>query len=246
MDDAARATGGHAYYDNNGLDLIAEHWVHNNGDFYTLTYSPSNFKMNNKWHKVRIKLDAVGPKYSLSYRRGYFADNTIEGKHPSKKWRRRLLASGGTVDQQDLDKKPIIFEAEIKPASEMPPGPVVANASSSGKLKRGTLAYVIRYELPARSFATRVVNGKTEIVLGVGVIAFKRDGSKDAGLADRIAISVNPDKLRLHPGFVIPVDQRIYLHKGQSYLYLAAWDMNSGRLGTLQIPLQVAEPGKAR
>jgi hypothetical protein len=50
--------------------------------------------------------------------------------------------------------------------------------------------------------------------------------------------------LRLHPKALIPVDQQINLHKGQKYLYLAVWDMTSGRLGTLQIPLKVVPESK--
>jgi len=242
MNDAAQATGGHAYYNNNGLDLIAEHWLHDSGDFYTLTYSPSDFAMNNKWHKVRIQLNHNGPKYFLSYRRGYFADGSITEKHPSNKWRTQLLADGGAVERRDLRRKPIIFQVEIKPASEISSGPIVAGVSPSVKPKRGTIPYAIHYELPARSFTTKVVNGKTEMEFGIGVIAFKGDGSKDAGLASRITLAVSPDKLRQNPDFKIPVDQRINLHKGQSYLYLATWDMNSGRLGTLQVPLHVAAP----
>lgn len=240
MSDAARATGGHAYYDNNGLDLIAEHWLRDSGDFYTLSYSPSDFAMNNKWHTVKIQLNHDGPKYFLSYRRGYFADGSITGKHPSSKWRTQLLANGSAVERRDLRREPIIFQVEIKPASEISSGPIVAGVSPSVKPKRGTIPYVIHYELPARSFTTQVVNGKTEMVFGIGVIALKWDGSRDAGLAARIRITVNPDRLREQPGFRIPVDQRINLHKGQSYLYLAAWDMNSGRLGTLQVPVRVA------
>jgi VWFA-related protein len=246
MNDAAQATGGHAYYDNNGLDLIAEHWLRDSGDFYTLSYSPSDFAMNNKWHKVRIQLNHNGPKYFLSYRRGYFADGSITGKRPSGKWRTRLLANGGTIKLRDQQRKPIIFQVEIKPASEISSGPIVAGVSPSARPKRGTIPYVIHYELPASSFATNVVDGKTEIVFGVGVIAFKGDGSKDAGLASRVTLTVNPSKLRENPDFKIPVDQRINLHKGQSYLYLAAWDMNSRRLGTLQVPLRVIAPETAR
>jgi VWFA-related protein len=242
MNDAARATGGHAYYNNNGLDLIAEHWLRDSGDFYTMSYSPSDFAMNNKWHKVKIQLNHSGPKYFLSYRRGYFADGSIAGKHPSSKWRTQLLADGSAVERHDLRRIPIIFQVEIKPASEIPPGAIVAGVSPSVKPKRGTIPYMIHYELPARSFATNVINGKTEIVLGVGVISFKRDGSRDSALAARITITVNPDKLRQQPDLKIPVDQRINLHKGQSYLYLATWDMNSGRIGTLQVPLRVSAP----
>lgn len=244
MNDAAQATGGQAYYDNNGLDLIAEHWINHSGDFYTLTYSPSDLKLDNEWHKVTIKLDTDGAEYFLSYRRGYFADGTTAGGHPSGKIRSRLLANGKTVQQPDLQDKPIIFQAEIRPASQMPPGSIAIN-SVPAKPRRGTIPYIIRYQLPVKYFVTNVVDGKTQIVLGVGVLAFKEDGSKDTGIADRVTVKVNPEKLREHPDFLIPLDQYIDLHKGQSYLYLATWDMNSGRLGTLQVPLKVAAPATA-
>jgi hypothetical protein len=32
------------------------------------------------------------------------------------------------------------------------------------------------------------------------------------------------------------------LTKNDEYLYLAVWDMTSGRLGTLQLPLKVLRP----
>lgn len=242
MSDTAEATGGHAYYDNNGLDLIAEHWLKTSGSFYTLTYSPSDFEFNNKWHKVTVTLDTDGRKYYLSYRRGYFADGTNTDGRSSKGLRTRLLADGTSVNRPDIRSVPIIFQAKIEPASQMSPGWLVVGSSKPAKPKRGTIPYVIRYQLPAKSFATNVINGKTQIVLGVGVIAFNQDGSREDGVADRVSLTVNPENLRRNPGIQIPIDQHIDLHKGQSYLYLAAWDMNSGRVGTLQVPVQVAAP----
>ena len=69
--------------------------------------------------------------------------------------------------------------------------------------------------------------------------AFNDAGSAEARLADKLTFAINEDNLRLHPKALIPVDQQINLNKGQKYLYLAVWDMTSGRLGTLQIPLKV-------
>lgn len=37
-------------------------------------------------------------------------------------------------------------------------------------------------------------------------------------------------------------DQRLNLNKDDRYLYLAVWDTTSGRIGTLQIPVQVPKP----
>ena len=39
-------------------------------------------------------------------------------------------------------------------------------------------------------------------------------------------------------------DQLIDLPKGDDYLYLAAWDVTTGRLGILQVALDVSKPRK--
>ena len=238
MNDMAEATGGHAYYDNNGFDQTAAHWLDNSGSFYTLTYSPSELKFDNKWHKVQIRLDTNGPKYYLSYRRGYFADGSMSGREPPGERRTRLLANGDTVSEPDLRSQPIIFQAHVVPASEATGVGTLVPASQT-KPKKGTSPYSIRYLLPAKAFTTSVADGKTQIALGVAVIAFNEDGSKETSLADRATFTFNPDKLRMQPNLLIPVDQQINLRKGQTYLYFAVWDMTSGRLGTLQVPLQV-------
>jgi hypothetical protein len=57
-------------------------------------------------------------------------------------------------------------------------------------------------------------------------------------------MTLNADAVRLHPDVPIGLDQRLNLKKNDEFLYLAVWDMTSGRLGTLQIPVQVPKPGK--
>lgn len=62
---------------------------------------------------------------------------------------------------------------------------------------------------------------------------------------DRIRSTEHEAALRRAPDSHFPIDQRIDLREGQNYLYLAVWDMVSGRLGTLQIPFRAAKPSKA-
>ena len=80
MREIANSTGGTAFYNDNGLDKIAAHWLDNGGSFYTLTYSPKDFRFDNKWHTVKVKLSAELSGYTLSYRRGYFADATTAAR----------------------------------------------------------------------------------------------------------------------------------------------------------------------
>ena len=245
MQDIADSTGGTAFYNNNALDKIAAHWLNNAGSFYTLTYSPKDFRFDNKWHTVKVKLPAEFSGYNLSYRRGYFADATTAARHKEQKPRTLLRSNGDTLSAPDQRSVPIMFQVHVAPASEEPLSSTGAAATSNLKTpEKGTAPYSIHYSLPAADFTIQTVHGKPEVEIGVAVFAFNEEGSAETRLADKLTFAINEDNLRIHPKALIPVDQQINLHKGQKYLYLAVWDMTSGRLGTLQIPLKVAKESK--
>jgi hypothetical protein len=247
MNDIAETTGGHAFYNNNGLDQSAAHWLDSSSSFYTLTYSPRNFRLDNKWHKVRVKVDGDGATYYLSYRRGYFADGSTGSVQQPAKPRMRLLAGGEKMTEPDARSIPIIFQASVLPTSVAPPiSSEIKSATPPAPPKKGTTPFSIHYSFSADAFTTKTIDDKQQIEFGVAVFAFDQNGSTVARAADRITVTVNGDKLRLTPKALFPVDQQINLRKGATYLYLAVWDMTSGRLGTLQIPLQVAAPPRVQ
>jgi VWFA-related protein len=249
MNDIADATGGHAFYNNNGLDKVTDHWLDNSGNFYTLTYSPSEFRLDNKWHKVKIKLDTDGATYNLSYRRGYYADGSSGTVQKPEGRRKLLLSDGQTIKEPDLRSVPIIFQVSVQPLAETPSAVTAIAANTPGTMaplphKRGFVPMAIHYAVPAGSLTTTTVNGKPQIVVGAAVVSVNEDGSNLAHLADKFTLGLNADKLPFPPSLLIPLTQEINLRKGENYLYLAVWDMTSGRLGTLQIPLHVAAPHK--
>lgn len=246
MKNVAEATGGRAYYNNNGLDLMAERWLENSGYFYTITYPAPDNTGSNKWHTIKVKLDKRLHKYQLSYRRGYFADGMMKRKQAARKARTMLLASGGTTKQLDLRGEPIIFKAEVKSAAEMTGDPIAANKPSSAKPQRGMVQYMIRYLLPSKYFGTDTLHGKTHLLLGVSAIAFNEHGTAVAQDARSLTFKMSPEILQEDPKYVLKIDQYIDLPVGQSYLSLAVWDVFTQSVGTLQIPLQVAGPTKAR
>jgi hypothetical protein len=55
------------------------------------------------------------------------------------------------------------------------------------------------------------------------------------------------DDAAAHPaGKLLPVSVEIDLAKGNVYLYVAAWDITSRRLGTLEIPYHVDAPRRSQ
>ena len=244
MEELARATGGHAYYNTNGLLESAAQVLDDGSSFYTVTYSPSNFRFDNKWHSVRV---AVEGGYHLSYRRGYFADASMTPPEQPTKSRTRLTLGGDKIEVlPQLRSVPIIFQAHVLPTSDPA---VAAQSKPSGAIpppppQKGKIPYSIRYLLPLDALTQTDVDGDKKVVFGVGVMAFNRDGYTVVKNGDRITLMLNGDSLRENPTAPVAIDQQVYLQKGDEYLYLAVWDMTTGRLGTLQIMLDVTKPPK--
>lgn len=176
----------------------------------------------------------------MSYRRGYFADGSVANGPESKGSRTRLLAGGEKVAEPELRSAPIIFEAHVLEEADpaMSSQPAAAATAPAPHPKRGTIPLTIRYTLPADAFTSQTADSRRKIVFGVAAFAFNGNGSTVERRAEQITLTFKDDisDARFH------VDQQVNLPKGESYLYLAVWDMSSGRLGTLQIPVEVKKP----
>ncbi|HTD56603.1 MAG TPA: VWA domain-containing protein [Silvibacterium sp.] len=246
MIETARSTGGQAFYNSNGLTEITQEILGSDTSFYTLTYSPRDFHFDNQWHRVRIALNIKD--YELSYRHGYFADRTAVESGQLQKTRPRmpLLPDGEQVQLPDIRRAPIIFQARVLPASDpdvtsAPPLRVTIQAPPPDT---GAVPYSIRYVVPVNELTPQTVDGKPQATLGIAAILLNHDGRPDGSNADRVTMTLDNAEIQAHPDFAIALDQRLNLKHDDKYLYLAVWDMTSGRLGTLQVPLDVPKPGK--
>jgi hypothetical protein len=243
MSNVAEATGGRAVYDYNGLALAASQIIQDDGDYYTLTYSPRNFRYDNKWHKVRITLP--GTYYTLKYRRGYFADGADPAKQRPSRPRTRLLASGETAKVLPTSSAPIIFQASVhEGAVALVPGSTDNKAQA--ERRKGSAPFTVQYSLPLDAFQISTANGKSTVDCGAAVIAFNDKGTMITHHAQEITFTLKGDAAAHPAGKLLPVNLEIDLSKGDVYLYIAAWDLTNKRLGTLEIPYHVESSKKAK
>ncbi len=72
----AHDTGGEAFYNTNGLSQAVSQAVVDGANYYTLAYAPADAKDDGRFRKIEVKLtpDAMRSGFTLSYRRGYYAD----------------------------------------------------------------------------------------------------------------------------------------------------------------------------
>jgi VWFA-related protein len=221
----AEATGGRAVIDNNGLALNAAAILHEDSDYYTLTYTPQHLVYNNKWHTIRVT--TPGRHLTLRYRRGYFAD-ALQPNAPMKspRARTRLLAAGNTVQEPPSAHQPIIFEASV---------------TSSAPVGRGkSLPLTVHYSLPLDAFAMKTVNGKATVVCGAAVYVLNANGTQVGQRAEQVTFTLKESAAGDPARRRLPIDLTLAPQKGDVYLLIAAWDLGGGqRMGTLEIPYRV-------
>ena len=71
-DQIAKATGGHAYYSDNGVHKVMEKAVELGESYYSLSYAPSHTKYDGSERHIQVNLQGK-TGYTLSYRRLYYA-----------------------------------------------------------------------------------------------------------------------------------------------------------------------------
>lgn len=239
MQTEAEATGGHAYFNQSDLGQIAAKIVDQDSSFYTLAYAPGDFQYDHKWHKVRVTVD--GGSYHLSYRQGYYADASGKGQEeePGEQQRKLLLADGSPAAEPEAQRQPILFDAQVLPATAGAAEKAgTAEKAASGGHPKGTIPYSVHYLVPVDALTLAAVHGDEHATFGLAALMFNGNGVLVSRNLQQISLRVDPKQIERSPHGRLAVDQQIDLNKGDNYVYLAVWDMRSGRMGTLQVPVE--------
>lgn len=239
MERLAEETGGRAFFNTNDLAGAARKAIADGAHYYTLIYTPTNQKSDGSYRK--IKLHVGDGKYHLEYRRGYFADN----------------ASAGALDKADEtpleglmayglpDATQIFFAARVVEASPQPRAgspPAGRNTKLTGPTTRYLVSFMIRstdVKLDSAPDGSR--RGKLQIEMR----AYDRAGESVNWLGGTWAVDIKADSfakvqksgLLAHFEIDLPAHKDVYLETG-------VYDWETGRAGTLTIPL--LEAGSVR
>ena len=77
MEQMASDTGGHAFYNTNGLSDAVAKALDAGSNFYTLAYTPTDRTWNGSYRNLHVELTgtAAASGAKLEYRHGYYADD---------------------------------------------------------------------------------------------------------------------------------------------------------------------------
>jgi hypothetical protein len=166
-----------------------------------------------------VRVTVPGTYYTLSYRRGYFADGANPVKQKPERPRTRLLAGGETAQVQPTRNEPIIFQASVHE------GRVALPPSATGDIaqpapRKGTAPFGVRYSLPLDAFQMTTASGKSTVDCAAAVITFNDKGTIVAHHAQEMTFTLKSDAAAHPAGKLLPLDMEIDLPKGDVFLML--------------------------
>ncbi|MGC2299643.1 MAG: VWA domain-containing protein [Acidobacteriaceae bacterium] len=268
-DKIANATGGRAYYNTNDYSAAMKDAVKNGSTYYEMSYSPIDMKEDGSMRKIAVSLDRSLQKkgYILEYRRYYYAEDpnaplTDEEKRAAMAVADQVVAhkpgdslyaymqhgapadhdivfraqfhagaaAEATPDQMaNLVEQPAYFVVRKKDKPEKLPPPVPLQA------------YTIDYLVLDQS-AEAHAGGQ---VLEFAAAAYNSDGKLLNGIAQNaVRAEATGDKKGQAP--VFRAVQTLEVPAAAVWLRVAVRDVNTDRIGTLEIPLPLGQGAELR
>jgi VWFA-related protein len=223
MELLARDTGGHAFYNTNGLSEAMAEAVDEGSHFYTLAYAPTNTHMDGKYRKVEVK-DADG-NFKLAYRRGYYAENAKFTTESEAKKRDELAPLMG-FGMPDFAQ--VLYKVRVAPMDGAGDG---AKSGGGQAVRYGFDFAITPGDLRLQSGADGLRHGNMEVML----IAYDGDGrvlnsfrkKSEIALDKQGYAEVTRVGLQMHPEMDVPAEAE--------YVRMGIMDLESGKVGSLVV-----------
>ncbi len=240
MEDVAYETGGRALYNTNDLRAAMTEVLNTDTAYYTLAYSPTNQNWNGRERKITVQMP--GKTYRIEYRHEYLA-----------------------ADQATLDKelhRPDAFQvAMLHGAPERDDVTLTVNAEPTGKLvhdaerERPSLNHPIqklrgtteKYKIVAVVDAKQlkfppVADNKRKMKIAVTFLVFDADGKVLNSAVSGLDLPLPEKQLAAIEKDGLTLSNELELPPGRVFVRVGVRDMNSGRVGSVELPVVVNLP----
>ena len=236
MEQLAQETGGRAFFNTNDLNAATQKAIADGAHYYTIAYTPTNKKMDGSYRRIEVKVP--DGKYRLAYRHGYNADDTAQTAATTSEVNLlHALMMRGMPDATE-----IMYAARVVPLTPQPDANTPhagKNAKLTGPTTRYSIDFLIRWtdvKLDAAS------DGSHTAKLQIETLAYDRAGNalnwaggvQVMNLKPDIFAAIQKSGVPAHVEIDVPSDKDIYLATG-------VYDWETGRAGTLEVPLLLNE-----
>jgi len=227
----ANETGGKAFNNTNDLAGALAHAIDDGAHYYTLSYTPTNTKMDGGYRRIEVRL--TEGNYDLAYRRGYFADETPSPEPPpNSDPLHPFLIRGAPASTQ------IVFSARLAMAdSQHALDNKVAggNANLSDPLTRFRVKFNLR---PNDLKLNLTPDGRHTGKIQVGLLAYDKDGHPVNWAGGTLPLDLSAEQFAAAQSTGIPAHLDIDLPRIPVFLEVGVYDWTARKAGSLEIPIR--------
>jgi VWFA-related protein len=235
----AKETGGEAIYDTNGLASALAKTVNDGSHYYSLTYKPTEKKTDGSFRQIGVKLKQGN--YKLSYRRGYYADDSkasvsVEHEQPDPLM---PLMVRGMPDFAEIQYRVRVAPLDTQPKAD------ADIAGGNRSLKRPFTRYSVdvAFELADLRLEKRE-DGKYHGEIEVALVAYDTEGAPINWIVRKPPLDLPPEVYKQMTNTGVRVHLDIDIPPGDYLLRTGIYDLRSGNAGTLGIPPLMLNAGK--
>jgi VWFA-related protein len=238
MQQIAEETGGIAFLNRNDLQNAVDQAIQNGASYYTLAYIPETKPGDDRFHKLQVSIPEA-PSYHLAYRRGYVAASAKK-EAPNT----GTLSLSAAMLRGAPSSSEIVFKVRVLPASDplFKALPVLSGTAGdlSPKVKRPLQRYCLDYAADLHAAAlSETTDGVHHASIEFVAVAYDRDGSRLNAVDKAYAVNLAGDKYTQVMQKGLQIHQEIDLPSGEVYLRTAVHDLNSDRIGAIEVPLVI-------
>jgi VWFA-related protein len=248
MEMLARETGGQAFHNSNRLSDAINKVISGSANFYTLSYSPTDEKMDGTLRTIDVKV--AGGKYTLSFRRGYYAlDQDLPGAAQAAQ--RRALVSQSTDDPTLVDPlkafmdfgmpqtEQILYKTLIHQVPEKPDTPAAEKAVGKGPQDR----YAVDFAVDLKDLNLKIdSDGNHDGALNVTLIVYDKYGTVANRKDHIVQLKLKPDVYKVFQQTGVQLHAEIEVPKGQFWLRTGVYDQTTHKVGTMEVPFSSVKP----
>ena len=241
----ARDSGGKAFANVNGISNIIDSITASSSNFYTLSYTPSNPKMDGLYRSIDVQV--AGGKYNLSYRRGYFAvDTDLPGAAldaRNKELQKLNARNPGVVDPllpfMDLGM-PQSQQILLKTLVQERPFQKDAATNTQWSAKNAQKLYAVDFAINLNEISLKLdSDGNHHGSLNVSLIAYDRYGNLASRADHLVGLNIKPDVYAFFQSAGVQLHFEIGVPKGELWLRAGVYDPATRKVGSIEIPLAV-------
>lgn len=259
MEAMAHYTGGHAFYNTNGLASAVESAIDAGSNYYTLTYTPADRNWNSAYRNIHVRLagSTATQGTKLTYRPGYFAD---EPKRPSKPKHEEFQIgrtptsstpaalpdpaaqaySRGAISRGSPQPKDIVFKVRVVPLTSENVDILAPDnhEDPQGRMKPPYRTFAVDYAAFPSSFSmTPEINGWHTGAIEFGIFVYDAAGHL-LNISDKqISLNLPPDTYKEFESNAVRLQLQVSAPiKQESFLRLIIHDIPSNHYGVVEIP----------